>query len=384
MPCKPALRSTTFNAIAALTVALITLACVPEDTTEAMMVLEDIAAASAQSRLKTTTPAPTRAEVRYRIDGRSGRADLYQPNQKVGANLVLVPGFTPHGKDDRRVIELALSFARARFRVLVPDVPGTRDMRVETGDARVIANAVLHLSSAYPVEGNGRAGLLAVSYAVGPAVLATLDARLRDKVDFVVGIGGYHDTATVITFVTTGNFREPGTTEWRSARPHPAAKWFFLKSNVDRLSDPRDRAALTEIADRRVQRPEAPIDDLASRLGPDGRALYDLFENTDPGRVVPLIDALPAEISKHLAGLSLRGLNLEHLERRLILIHGREDTLIPYSESMALADAVPGTELHLITGFSHIEAASVGVTGRAQLTRAVQTILGRRAGPHGP
>jgi pimeloyl-ACP methyl ester carboxylesterase len=347
-------------------------------TTEAMMVLEDVAAGSAQSRLKATTPTPTSFEIEYRVDGRPGRGNLYHPNQPVGGNLVLVPGFTPHGKDDRRVVEFAQSFARARFRVLVPDVPGPRLMRVAVDDARVIADAAFHISNRYPVRSRTQTALLAISYAVGPAVLATLDPRLQDHVDFVVGIGGYHDTTAVTRFVTGGHFREPDSASWQKAEPHPAAKWFFLKSNIDRLEFPDDRAALMEMADRKINTPAAPSEDLVARLGPQGHSLYRLMENTDPDRVAGLIDALPDPVKLHLSGLSLKQRNLDHLSGRLILVHGREDRMIPFTESVALANTVPNTELFVITGFSHINARDVGAIGQAKLTWAVQKILERR------
>jgi pimeloyl-ACP methyl ester carboxylesterase len=358
--------------------ALAAAACVPEDVTEAAMVLEDIAAGASQSRLKGATPAPTRFEIGYQEGGRAGRGDLYRPNQPVGGNLVLVPGFSPHGKDDRRVVEFAQSFARARFRVLVPEVPGSRQMRVGPEDARVIADAAVYLIAKFPLEGTARTALMAISYAVGPTILATLDPRLKGKVSFVAGIGGYHDTAAVTTFVTTGHFRDPGTAEWRTLPPHPAAKWLFLKTNLDLLSAAHDRAALAEIAGRKARQPSASTADLARRLGPEGRALYDLIENTSPARVPGLIAALPATVRDRMDDISLAGRNLGHLEGRLILIHGREDTMIPYTESMALANAVPATELFLIDGFSHIDPASVGLTGRLQLVRALGAVLDRR------
>ncbi len=276
------------------------------------------------------------------------------------------------------MIEFARSFARARFRVLVPNVPGSRELRVGPEDARVIADAAVHLATEFPVGGDEQAALLAISYAVDPTVLATLDPRLKGKVSFVAGIGGYYDTAAITTFVTTGHFREPGAPEWSVMEPHPAAKWFFLKSNTDRVSEPRDRAALAEIASRKSRDPSAPTDDLAGRLGPDGGALYDLFVNTEPARVAGLIAALPKAVKGRMEEISLQDRDLSHPEGRLILIHGREDTMIPYAESMALAGAVPATELFLIDGFSHINPTSVGITGRLQLVRALGAVLDGR------
>jgi hypothetical protein len=120
---------------------------------------------------------------------------------------VLVSGFTPHGKNDRRVVEFAQSLARARFRVLVPDIPGSRLMQVGPEDAQIIANSASYLSTQYPASGQTRTALLAISYAVGPTVLATLDPRLEGRIDLVIGIGGYYDTEAVVTFITTGHFR---------------------------------------------------------------------------------------------------------------------------------------------------------------------------------
>jgi len=346
--------------------------------TEAARVLEDVAAGASQTTLKEITPAPTRTELGYPSDTGIIYADFYEPNQPIGGNLVLVPGFTPHGKDDRRVVEFAKSFARARFRVLVPDVPGSRNMSVSVEDARVITDAAVYLAAKYPVAGRKETALLAVSYAVGPTVLATLDPLLQDKVSFIVGIGGYYDTDAVITFVTTGHYRTPGAAAWQVAKPEGATRSFFLRSNVVHVTHPGDRSALLEIANQIMSRPSASLDHLARKLTPEGRALYDLIDNRDPERVDDLIRALPPPIRENRAKLALKGQDLAHLQDRLVLIHGSEDRMIPYTESMALADAVPGTELFLIDGFSHINTHSVGTLGRLQLIRAVDSILERR------
>lgn len=348
--------------------------CVTPQSWEAVRLLEDIEAGAGPSTLKARTPTPTRHEVRFRIDGRPTLADLYQPNQPVGARLVLVPGFTPQGKDDARVVDLARSLARARFLVLVPDLQGSREMRVRLEDARAIADAAVYLAGR---EGTDL-GVVAISYAVGLAVLAGLEPDAQSKIDFLVGVGGYYDTTAVVTFATTGRYRAPGATAWQSARPHPAALSFVLASHLDLLSDAGDRAAIAEIAERRRVRPEAPVDDLVPQLRPEGRALWVLLSNPDPDQVGRLIERVPDPIRARLFALSLRRYDLSRLEAHLILIHGRADPLIPYTESVALHDAVPNSELFLIDGFSHIDPGTVGWAGQLQLIDAVQAVLERR------
>ena len=64
---------------------LIVAACVPETLSEAITVLEDIAAPGRASDLKAATPAPTRLAVS--IPNNNVPVDLYQPNIQLAAKI---------------------------------------------------------------------------------------------------------------------------------------------------------------------------------------------------------------------------------------------------------------------------------------------------------
>jgi pimeloyl-ACP methyl ester carboxylesterase len=132
------------------------------------------------------------------------------------------------------------------------------------------------------------------------------------------------------------------------------------------------------IAERRMDNPNAPVGELTARLGTDGRSLLAFLENADPDRVGALLRELPERIQSQLQRLSLKNHDLSHLAGRLLLVHGREDSMIPFTESMALASAVPGSQLFLIDGFSHIDSDGVGFAGQLQLIDAMQALLEQR------
>ncbi|HIP79328.1 MAG TPA: hypothetical protein EYH07_12805, partial [Kiloniellaceae bacterium] len=124
--------------------------CVSPQSWEATRLLRDIDAGSRPSALKEQTPRPSRTTLQYPVGDTVARADLYEPHQPIGGALVLVPGFTREGKDDPRVVNLATSLARARFLVLVPDVPGSRQLRVRLEDTQDIGAAMVHLAASRP------------------------------------------------------------------------------------------------------------------------------------------------------------------------------------------------------------------------------------------
>lgn len=352
--------------------------CVSPESWEATRLLKDIDAGGGPSALKKATPTPRRTTLHYTVQGRSGLADLYEPGQPAGGALVLVPGFTEAGKDDHRVVELARSLARARFAVLVPEVPGSRALRVRLEDKRTIADALLFLKQQRPEISRQGVGVVAISYAVGLAVLASLEVRAEAPVDFLVGLGGYYETTAVVTFATTGRYRLPGDRRWSRGKPLAAAKWIFLASNAAVLADAQDRQRLEALGESCFHGCDPDVAALAESLGPEGRALLAVVTNGNPDSVPQLLEQLPESVTARLQALSLDRRDLSPMAGRLILIHGRLDPLIPFSESVALAEAVPGTELFIIDGFSHITPHAVGWGGQLQLIDAIQTVLQRR------
>jgi len=373
----------------ALLMAVLLAACNPMRAGEAMRLLEDIAAGHGPSAYKESRPAPRRTAVAYRQRGRDYAGDLYVSGTRPEAaapapGIILVPGLAPQGKDDPRLTAFAASLARAGFQVLVPDLPSMRALQAGPENAVGIADAVLELAdrmaAAADAEDRAGIGLVAVSYAVGPAVLAALEPATEGRIDYLFGIGGYYDLPAVVAFFTTGRYRERPDGTWRYREPNVYGRWVFVLGNADRVEDPQDRARLRAMARRRIDDPAADIDDLTAGLGAEGRAVYALLQNQDPERVPALIDALPAAMRRDIAELDLSRQDLSRLEPRLILVHGRDDAIIPWSESARLAEAVPAgrADLYLADSLAHVDIGDVGIGDALVLMQATYRLLEER------
>ena len=372
------LFAATTTGLPVLLVILLMLAgCDPLPDDEAAWVLEDLGAGAGPSRLKEHTPDPVRRPIDYQVQGRSHQGDLYLPGEPPLAGVVLVPGVAERGRNDPRLVDFATTLARARFLVLVPDLPNLRALRVRAEDAQGVVDAFSHLRSRSEFPTHGRAGIGAFSYAVGPAVLAALDPAIRARVDFVLGVGGYYDLHQVVTFFTTGYFRKEG--QWHYLEPNRYGKWVFVYGNAGRLADPGDQLAFRQIGERKLEDPHADIDDLTGHLMPGGQSLLDLLNNHDPERSPALLARLSPGIRAELDALNLANRDLSLLEARLILLHGTDDHIIPQTESQALAAALPPgrSELFLIDGLAHVNVRPLGLDRRA-MWRAIGSLLAQR------
>jgi pimeloyl-ACP methyl ester carboxylesterase len=78
--------------------------------------------------------------------------------------------------------------------------------------------------------------------------------------------------------------------------------------------------------------------------------------------------------------LTVAGKPMGQLQARLILVHGRTDNIIPYTQSEALARAVPSgqAQLFLLDGFGHANLQGLSLKDGWRLWRAVDDLLGQR------
>jgi dienelactone hydrolase len=340
--------------LALAVLVLIALAgCAPARHYEAARVLQDFASGTADSWLKQKTPEPVRHALSYAVAGRVRHADLYLPDALEGcgipdqapalhcprAAIVAVPGAVPLGKDDPRLVAFATTLARAGFAVLAPEIEGYRELRIRPADAQDVADAFTYVASRPELAPDGRAGMFAFSYSVGPALLAALQDEIRNRVRFVVGVGGYYDLPRAMRFFTTGWYEHGGQSQ--RITPDDTGRMVLAYSSLDYLENEADRDVFDRMVAQRTRDPDIDLSSLAAKLSEGARAAYELAVNDDPARFDALFAQLPRRMRADIDQLNLARHDLRPLKARLILVHGRNDNLIPWPESQALATAVP-------------------------------------------
>jgi fermentation-respiration switch protein FrsA (DUF1100 family) len=241
--------------------------------------------------------------------------------------------------------------------VAVPELPALRAQRLRPDDALIVRDTLVRLA-AHPAVRRGPVAVIAVSVGLGPVALALDDPALAEPVGVVLALGGYAEARELIRYFTTGAyvFGETG----GRAVVDPTLAWTFLARNLDLVRDARDRAAVMEAFQGRPP---------GSDAGPAARAVLALLQNREPARVDALLDALPLETRELLEALS-PARHLPRARARLLLVHGKDDPAIPYTESMRLAAAAPDrSRLVLVQLIGHVEGQAPTLHRLADLMR---------------
>lgn len=311
---------------------------------------------------------------------------------------VALHGITRTGRGHPTLVRFTRALAGSGSAVLVPEVPEWREMRLAPWEAaETVRSAVLTLAS---VEGTApdRLGVMGFSFGGPQALMAGMDPDLTPHLKAVASFGGYCDIEKTLRFLFSG---EHG---WRDHRhrddPDPYGRW-VAGGNYLHLARGFEgtelvSGALLELArtagDLQVASWD-PIHDTRKReleasLPRSLRSLFRAFapargEAIPPESVEALVPALAEAARRNSPLFDISG-HLSELKVPVRLAHGRRDRLIPYTETLRLAERFPpGSDVRVfLTGlFSHSHRHGKRRTLRdgleqVQFLRLMSAILG--------
>lgn len=253
---------------------------------------------------------------------------------------------------------------------MVPEIPEWRDLYLAPDEARDTLRASVLLLDEREETASGRIGALGFSFGVPQVLIAAADPELRGHLRAVAGFGGYADLDRTFRFLFCGEHEWEGRT-YRD-RPDPYGRWVVAGNFLARVPGFEDATDVAEalLALARVAgdlqipswsgRFDPVKDDLVRKIHPSRRELFTAL--APPGSELP-----PADLSEHLAPALARttreaspyseaGPFLEQVSVPARLIHGREDRLMPFTESLRLRESFPPTadvRLHVTGLFAH-------------------------------
>ena len=310
-------------------------------------------------------PAPDAVQVQethYPRGDAALPARVYRPAAARGPlpAWVVLHGITRTGREHKGLHRFAAAFAAAGNLVFVPDVPEWRALQVAPDVTRETIRCAVRTVQARPDVRHGHVGLLAFSFGATQAIAAGADPEVAGLVHGIVGWGGYHDLSRAVHFAFTGEHELDGVAY--RMEPDPYGAWVFAGNYLTRVpGHEQDAAAAQALHGLAIEAGERgfyawdPVYDeaklrIAATLAPDQRELFQYLAPLTGG---PRPDpARGRELAAQIASVALAAdplldpaPALARLRVPVLLAHGRDDRLIPFTETLRLARALPAERL---------------------------------------
>jgi predicted esterase len=333
-----------------------------------------------------------RTETEYERAGERLQAALYAL-PRAGRALpgwVVLHGLTVTGREHPSLDRFARALAATGAVVLVPDIPEWRDLRVATTISIPTIRAAIHSVAQRADVDHGRVGVIGFSFGATQAIVAAADPLIERELRGIAAWGGYRDLHRLFRFGITGEHEFSGVSY--RVDPDPYGRWIMganYLTGIPGFEDyddvARELRELAMLAGRRRVYAWDPSYDAdkqraRDRVVGEHRTVFDLFV---PGSGRPVHDLPRAhEIAQGLADAALRaeplldpGPALATLRTRTLVAHGRDDRLVPFTESLRLVRELrPGSldRCTITSLFAHSGGTEKGLRGLGRAREAVR------------
>jgi len=307
------------------------------------------------------TSAPVRHEVTYPQETGTGVADVYRiPDGERRAAVLLFLGANAAGRDDEDVVNLGNALARGGFVVMFHWSPTMAlQHNIDPAEIDNLVRAFQFLEQQDWVDPK-RVGIGGFCVGASFSLVAAADPRISDRVRFVNAFGPYFDAEDLLLQVVTRSRLYNGErTPWQ---PDSLTLEVFANELIETVEDMADIELLT----KKYLTGESGDGQPTTTAG---QTVDRLLEGVSPGEAVELYATLPAEFKKAMEQIS-PSRYVDDIKAKLLVLHARDDELVPSTESRRLAEAMADrgdiryTEL---LSFDHVRPA--GGTGAWQLVK---------------
>lgn len=280
------------------------------------------------SRVRHRAPSP---------GGGSVALDIYRPE---GAGpwpaLLLMPGFDRLGLEDPYIVGLARLLAGLGLVVSVPDLRELFEYRWTPAVGDEIEAAFDYMANLPEVRAD-RLGLFGLSISGGLGLGAATRPAIASRLSYGIAFAPFHDFARMFRFIATGCPRNEDTE--CTGKPSEFSRRVFLYNYLHVILPPSDQdySTIREIIRLQLHQRQEAVPGLVARLSPAGRDMLGRLEAGDQAMLEQVLEPAIAEFRKSAEQISPH-VNLCNLRGALFIIHGRQDNVIPYSESVSLFD----------------------------------------------
>ena len=265
---------------------------------------------------------------------------------------MLCLGVVPFDVDHPQVPRLQEALARAGFASLLDWSPAMRDFRLDPADVENLAMAYEWFIGQDSVDPE-RSGMIGTCVGGAFVLMAASQERIRDRVGFVGAFAPYASMHTFAEEIATATRPIDGSREpWAV---DPLTRKAYVHSLTAHL-EPSEAAWLREA----MAEPTGQVD--SAELSSDARVIYPLLTALTLEEAREALDQLPRELRDRLDAMSpLKYLPDLHAPL-LVLMHDRDDPVIPIGEAKLLWDALagrPGVRCTEFTMFKHLDPTKV-------------------------
>ena len=278
---------------------------------------------------------------------------IIKSKNTLNRTLIIFPGASPTAEEHPGLLFLSSVLANIGFNVYIPRMPLLKKLNISEDNVDWFSHAYSQLIKRNDINGT-TVSCMGISFGGGILLKASLkELMLTSPPHSILTYGTFYDVKKSMDYLIHGTINIKGKDV--VIQPHEWGLIVFMHNFLHTVDVGFDTTDLEKILELRIQDKE--VDKELEKLSVIDRKLADdILNSTISNQVSKIIDIIFKEKLDILEGISPKNW-CEDIKTKVYVMHGANDNMVPYTQSLDLANHLPNSELFISYLYEHNEIA---------------------------
>ena len=290
------------------------------------------------------------------INNEKTKLRVFYANNKYPQSIIIFPGASPYAENHPGMIMLANALRNAGYNVFLPRIENLKKLKLVKANVECFIHCYLELLK-HPNINPKNVLVAGLSYGGANLLRACLDQRMQKcPPKSILSYGTYFSIDTALKFFLSGEIKYKNKTY--NIKPHEWGMIVLFYNFLSSINSNHDKNNITQLLKYRIEDNHDKVNEIKKQLNKEDGALV---ENILIGKITPHLKSLIDQMlitNKELLEYLSPNKWAKKIQNKTFIIHGANDSMVPFTESTLLAKTIPNSNLLISFLYEHREIST--------------------------
>jgi len=289
------------------------------------------------------------------LNGENVELRIFYSTKQNAQSIIIFPGASPYAEEHPGMIMLGDALRNAGYNVFLPRIPNLKKLILVKENVDWFAHCYNELLKHESIDGN----IIVVGLSYGGANL--LKASMHNKIvnnppKSILSYGTYYSIETALDFFLSGKILYKD--KQYLIKPHEWGIIVIFYNFFKTLKTKYNQEQITILLKNRIEDQDDKVEKIKNNLDRDSKELANNILNGNMNSEIKILIEEMIKINKNLLEYLSPKNWANQIKIKTFIIHGANDSMVPFTESTLLADNINNSELLISFLYEHREIST--------------------------
>jgi len=289
------------------------------------------------------------------LRGEKTKLRIFYTKKNNPQSIIIFPGASPYAEEHPGMIMLGHSLRNAGYNVFLPRIPNLKNLILVKENVDWFSHCYQELLKHRSI--NNQVMVVGLSYGGANLLKASMDKKMQNPPPkSILSYGTYFSIETALDFFITGKIKYKNKTYLIT--PHEWGIIVIFYNFLKTINTKYDSTNITLLLKYRIEDKDDLVNDIKDTLSTNDQDLVNKILNGKIDQNIKhLIEEMILKNKELLEYLSPKNW-VKNVDTKTFIIHGANDSMVPFTESVQLANNITNSSLLISFLYEHREMSS--------------------------